>query len=142
MAAGAKRPGAKAAAVAPAAAPTTETAPATPAAPAVGLGMAAGARRPGAKKAASAPAASAPAEDGATPTVAEPTAAEPAATEPAKSEPPVVGLGMAAGARRPGAKKKAPASTLRGAGGPGSRISPRTGTRVGARTRRSSAHRT
>ena len=30
--------------------------------------------------------------------------------EPAKPEPPVVGLGLAAGARRPGAKKAAPAA--------------------------------
>ncbi len=96
--------------------PATEAA--APAAPVKGLGLAAGAKRPGAKKAAPA-----------SPNQGEPTAA-PAAerrsrsggrrrqgrdrrlrygpAEPAQAEPPVVGLGIAAGARRPGAKKAAP----------------------------------
>ncbi|WP_205876103.1 (Fe-S)-binding protein [Mycobacterium camsae] len=112
MAAGAKRPGAKKAAPAEAGKATAapaETAPAeksAPAAPVKGLGMAAGAKRPGAKKAA--------------PAVAEPAKAEPAKAEaaapaeapaaPAKPEVPVKGLGIAAGAKRPGAKKSAPAA--------------------------------
>ncbi|UVO13773.1 (Fe-S)-binding protein [Mycobacterium sp. SVM_VP21] len=112
MAGGAKRPGAKKAA--PAAAPAAEAsaaapaAPAEPAAPVKGLGMASGAKRPGAKKAA--PAAEAIAASPAAP--AEPAApaapAEPAA--PAAAAVPVKGLGMAAGARKPGAKKAAPAA--------------------------------
>lgn len=112
MAAGAKRPGAKKAAPAEAGKATeapAETAPAetsTPAAPVKGLGMAAGAKRPGAKKAAPA----------AEPAKAEPVTAEAAAApaeapaEPAKPEVPVKGLGIAAGAKRPGAKKSAPAA--------------------------------
>ncbi len=112
LAGGAKRPGAKktaapAAAPAPAAEAAAESAPATPEPePEVkGLGIATGARRPGAKKAA--PAAAAPAAPQAEEApVAEAPAAEPA--EPATPEPPVVGLGIAAGARRPGAKKAAP----------------------------------
>ncbi|NGX09942.1 heterodisulfide reductase-related iron-sulfur binding cluster [Mycobacteroides franklinii] len=114
MATGAKRPGAKSAA--PAAAPATpaaESASEAPAAaaapvpPVKGLGMAAGAKRPGAKKAApetstAAPAAEAPAVP-ATPVVEAPAA-------PAAPEPPVKGLGIAAGARRPGAKMAAPAA--------------------------------
>ena len=115
IAGGAKRPGAKKAApqaaaapeapatetpAAPAAAPET---PAAPAAPAKGLGMAAGAKRPGAKKAApQAPAAEAPAQ----PAAAAPTTPAPAAPEaPAGPAAPVKGLGIAAGAKRPGAKK-------------------------------------
>ncbi len=86
LAGGAKRPGAKKTAAAPAEA---EAKPAE-AAPAKGLGLAAGAKRPGAKKAA------APAEV---------EAEAPVAEAPAKPEPEVKGLGMAAGARRPGAKK-------------------------------------
>ncbi|MBI3225917.1 MAG: (Fe-S)-binding protein [Mycolicibacterium cosmeticum] len=108
MAGGAKRPGAKKAAPAAAeAAPAAESAePAAPAAPVKGLGMASGAKRPGAKKAA--PAAAAEPTPAATP---EPVAEAPAApAEPAKPEPPVVGLGIASGARRPGAKKAAPAA--------------------------------
>ncbi|GAS97913.1 iron-sulfur-binding reductase [Mycolicibacterium canariasense] len=107
IAGGAKRPGAKKAAPPAAAAPAAEAAaPAeAPAAPVKGLGLAAGAKRPGAKKAAPA-AAAAPA---ATEAPAQPAAEAPAApAEPAKPEPPVVGLGIAAGARRPGAKKAAP----------------------------------
>ncbi|SCX22291.1 Fe-S oxidoreductase [Mycolicibacterium fluoranthenivorans] len=108
IAGGAKRPGAKKAA--PAAAAPSAEAPAAeaaaPAAPVKGLGIAGGAKRPGAKKAA--PAAAAPAAPAAAP---EPVAEAPAApAEPAKPEPPVVGLGLAAGARRPGAKKAAPAA--------------------------------
>lgn len=113
MAAGAKRPGAKKAAPAAEAAEAAEAteapqaaAPAEPAAPVKGLGMAAGAKRPGAKKAA--PAATAKAE----PVKAEEEAPAPAETpaEPAKPEVPVKGLGIAAGAKRPGAKKSAPAA--------------------------------
>ncbi|WAJ45788.1 (Fe-S)-binding protein [Mycobacterium sp. Aquia_216] len=110
IAGGAKRPGAKKTAVAPAAeAPAAETAEAkTEAAPAKGLGIAAGAKRPGAKKTA-APAAKAPAQE------AEPESTEPAepkteAAEPKAPAAPVKGLGIAAGAKRPGAKKAAPAA--------------------------------
>ncbi|WP_409429778.1 (Fe-S)-binding protein [Mycobacterium sp. SMC-11] len=108
MAGGAKRPGAKKAA--PAAAPAAEAsaaAPAAPAAPVKGLGMAGGAKRPGAKKAAPA---AAPAAEAAAAAPAAP--AEPAAPAAAPAAPaaPVKGLGMAAGARKPGAKKAAPAA--------------------------------
>ncbi|ABK73825.1 Fe-S oxidoreductase [Mycolicibacterium smegmatis] len=110
LAGGAKRPGAKKTAAAapaekPAAteAPEASATPAAPAAPVKGLGLAAGAKRPGAKKTAAAPAEK--------PAAAETEAPAPAETaapaEPAKPEPPVVGLGIAAGARRPGAKKAA-----------------------------------
>ncbi len=109
LAAGAKRPGAKKTAAAPAEAKAE--APAEPAADAPakaepevkGLGIAAGAKRPGAKKAPAAPASSAsqPAPAAAEP---ESTATEPA---PAAPEPEVKGLGIAPGARRPGAKKAA-----------------------------------
>ncbi|ALR13344.1 Fe-S oxidoreductase [Mycobacteroides saopaulense] len=112
MATGAKRPGAKKAAPA-AAAPATETASEAPAAPAApvppvkGLGMASGAKRPGTKKAA--PAASAPVPAAAEPETAAPAAPEtPSAPAAATPEPPVKGLGIATGARRPGAKKAAP----------------------------------
>ncbi|CAN5371441.1 (Fe-S)-binding protein [soil metagenome] len=120
IAGGAKRPGAKKtaaapAAAAPAAAPEAEApeapaedAPKVESPPVKGLGLAAGARRPGAKKA---PAAK-PAEPAAEPVAEEapePVAEEAPAAEPAKPEPPVKGLGIAAGARRPGAKK-APAA--------------------------------
>ncbi|MFD6195458.1 (Fe-S)-binding protein [Mycobacteriaceae bacterium NPDC060252] len=111
MAGGAKRPGAKKATPAPAAEAATETpdAPAAPAAavpPVKGLGMAGGAKRPGAKKATAA-APSAPAAEAAAPAASEPAEA-PAAT--ATPVPPVKGLGMATGAKRPGAKKAAPAT--------------------------------
>ncbi|WP_078293150.1 (Fe-S)-binding protein [Mycobacterium sp. D16R24] len=120
MAGGAKRPGAKKAtasapaaeAAAPAAAEPAEppAAAATPAPPVKGLGMATGAKRPGAKKAAPAVAPVAPAAE---PT-SEPEAATPSApaqaAAPATPEPPVKGLGIATGARRPGAKKAAPAA--------------------------------
>ncbi|PRC41751.1 Fe-S oxidoreductase, partial [Mycobacterium sp. ITM-2017-0098] len=136
IAGGAKRPGAKKAApaaqasapAAPAEAPAAETASAPEAAkpePEVkGLGIASGARRPGAKKAAAAPAAKASPNEG-EPTVVQPPNVDPdkaeAGTEaadtadsdrglePAKPEPEVKGLGIAAGARRPGAKKAAAA---------------------------------
>lgn len=86
----------------PAEAPAAE---AKTAAPVKGLGMAGGAKRPGAKKAAAAPAepGSSAAEPASTASEPTSTAAEPAAA------PPVKGLGLAAGARKPGAKKAAPA---------------------------------
>jgi Fe-S oxidoreductase len=125
IAGGAKRPGAKKAAPASAAAPAAEPAAAeeTPKAeaPVKGLGIAAGARRPGAKKA---PAAASPNEGAATvvqPANVDPDEAE-SGTQAAdsadsnrgldtavKTEPPVKGLGIAAGAKRPGAKKTAAA---------------------------------
>jgi Fe-S oxidoreductase len=113
LAAGAKRPGAKKAAAAPAEAKTeaaAEPVAETPAKaePAVkGLGLAAGARRPGAKKAAAAPA-EAKTEAAAEPETPTP---EPAAAAPASAapEPEVKGLGIAPGARRPGAKRTAAA---------------------------------
>jgi Fe-S oxidoreductase len=144
IAGGAKRPGAKKTAPAPAAdtsapapaadtsapaapaadtsapaAPAADTsgpaapAPAEPAAPVKGLGLAAGAKRPGAKKAAPAAQASTTAAEPAA-TAAEPASAatEPKSTaaepKPTAAEAPVRGLGIAAGARRPGAKKAAP----------------------------------
>jgi hypothetical protein len=114
LAGGAKRPGAKKAAVKPDAAAESAPAPETeaktesaPAAPVKGLGIAGGAKRPGAKKTAAKP-------DAATQsaTTAEPeTASEPAeATEAKPAAAPVKGLGIAAGAKRPGAKKAAPAA--------------------------------
>lgn len=112
IAGGAKRPGAKKAAAPAAEKPAEATAEAPSEAPAKaepevkGLGIASGARRPGAKKAAAAPAASAP------PAAPAETPAEvpaPAAETPATPEPEVKGLGIAPGARRPGAKK-APAA--------------------------------
>ncbi len=111
IAGGAKRPGAKKAApkaeAAQAPSATEEKAPEAkaPAAPAKGLGLAAGAKRPGAKKTAAkpeaAPAQSAPAEQ---PEAKSEPAAAPEAKAPAA---PVKGLGIAAGAKRPGAKKTA-----------------------------------
>lgn len=118
LAAGAKRPGAKKAAPA-AQAQSAPEAPAQPAAaePEVkGLGIAAGARRPGAKKAAPK---AAPNEGQSTvtqPPNVDPDKATPGAkTDTAdsdlglesKPEPEVKGLGIAPGARRPGAKKSA-----------------------------------
>jgi Fe-S oxidoreductase len=109
IAGGAKRPGAKkpaAQASSPATAKPPEESAQTPA-PAKGLGIAAGAKRPGAKKAA------APAQPTAEP--AEPaTAAEPTqASEPTRTAEaaPVKGLGIAAGAKRPGAKETAAPKT-------------------------------
>ncbi|OBK72007.1 Fe-S oxidoreductase [Mycobacterium sp. 1274761.0] len=119
IAGGAKRPGAKKAAPANAEAKTEAPAEAkpAPAAPAKGLGIAAGAKRPGAKKA---PAKASPNEGHATvtqPPNVDPDKAEPGAKTDtadsdlgvAKPEPEVKGLGIAAGARRPGAKKAAAA---------------------------------
>jgi len=118
IAGGAKRPGAKktaaAAPAAEAAAPAAEApaaeAPAKPEPEVKGLGIASGARRPGAKKAAGpvkAEATPAP-EPAAEATAPAESEAEPEA--PAKPEPEVKGLGIAPGARRPGAKKAAPAA--------------------------------
>ena len=112
IAGGAKRPGAKKAApkaeAAQASSPSEEKAPEAPAAaaPVKGLGIAGGAKRPGAKKTAAKPEAAAPAEPIAEPeTKSEPAAeAKPEAAAPAA---PVKGLGIAAGAKRPGAKKAA-----------------------------------
>jgi len=122
IAGGAKRPGAKKtaaapaepkAADAPAEAEAKAEAPAEAKAEVKGLGLAAGAKRPGAKKA---PAKVAPNEGEATvtqPPNVDPDKAEPGAKTDtadsdlgvAKPEPEVKGLGIAAGARRPGAKK-------------------------------------
>jgi Fe-S oxidoreductase len=107
IAGGAKRPGAKKAAAPTQSAPAPATEEAKPpAAPVKGLGIAGGAKRPGAKKTA-APTQSAPA---ATPEKAPEAKSEPAATTPEAKAPaaPVKGLGIAAGAKRPGAKKAAP----------------------------------
>jgi Fe-S oxidoreductase len=87
---------------------TAPAAPAKEAQPVKGLGIAGGAKRPGAKKAA-APTAAAPAAP-ASEAPASDTPAQPAPEAPAKTAPPVKGLGLAAGAKRPGAKKSAPAS--------------------------------
>jgi len=99
----ATRPGAKKAAPPAAAekpAATTEAEPAK-AQPVKGLGIAAGAKRPSVKKAA--PAAAAPAmetpDHAAEPTVVQPPKADPGTAEPMK------GLGIASGARRPGARE-------------------------------------
>ncbi|HEX2286991.1 MAG TPA: (Fe-S)-binding protein, partial [Mycobacterium sp.] len=105
IAAGAKRPGAKKAV--PAAETPAPAAPAKPEPEVKGLGIAAGARRPGAKKA-TAPTASTAAEPASTAAEPTSTAAEP---KSAAAEPPVKGLGIAAGARRPGSKKPAAAPT-------------------------------
>ncbi|MFV8309544.1 (Fe-S)-binding protein [Mycobacteroides chelonae] len=122
MATGAKRPGAKKATSAPAAeaAPVASepeaaapAAPATPVPPVKGLGMASGAKRPGAKKAApaAAPAPTPEPEPEPEPEAeAEVPSAPAAPAAPAAPEPPVKGLGIAAGTRRPGAKKAAPAA--------------------------------
>ncbi|MCQ4365625.1 heterodisulfide reductase-related iron-sulfur binding cluster [Mycobacterium gordonae] len=117
MAAGAKRPGAKKAPAAPAesaaatASEPKEGEPPRPAAPVKGLGLAAGAKRPGEKTAArpgpakpEAPTESAAVGGGEAP------APEAEKAEPAKPAAPVKGLGIAAGAKRPGAKKSAPAA--------------------------------
>ncbi|MGA5462006.1 heterodisulfide reductase-related iron-sulfur binding cluster [Mycobacterium sp. NPDC050041] len=128
LAGGAKRPGAKKTAAAPAEAKAEPIAaeakaeaeaPATPEPEVKGLGLAAGARRPGAKKA---PAKKVSPNEGEA-TVVQPANVDPdqveAGTEPddtadsdrgleeheARPEPEVKGLGIAAGARRPGAKK-------------------------------------
>jgi Fe-S oxidoreductase len=104
IAGGAKRPGAKKTAAPAAETPAAEAK--TEAAPAKGLGIAGGAKRPGAKKAA-APAAQAPAAEAPAADAAE---AKTEATEAKAPAAPVKGLGLAAGAKRPGAKKAAPAA--------------------------------
>ncbi|HEY4794719.1 MAG TPA: heterodisulfide reductase-related iron-sulfur binding cluster [Mycobacterium sp.] len=112
IAGGAKRPGAKKAApkaeAAQAPSATEEKAPEAkaPAAPAKGLGLAAGAKRPGAKKAAAKPEAAAQSAPADQPEAKSEPAAVPEAKAPAA---PVKGLGIAAGAKRPGAKKTAAA---------------------------------
>ncbi len=114
LAGGAKRPGAKKAAVKPAAA--AQSAPASepeaktesaPAAPVKGLGIAGGAKRPGAKKTATKPEAATQSATSAEPETKSEPAEAPAAQAPAA---PVKGLGIAAGAKRPGAKKASPAA--------------------------------
>jgi Fe-S oxidoreductase len=113
LAAGAKRPGAKKTAATPAEAKTEAAAEPVAEAPAKaepavkGLGLAAGARRPGAKKTAATPA-EAKTEAAAEPETPTP---EPAAAAPvsAAPEPEAKGLGIAPGARRPGAKRTAAA---------------------------------
>jgi Fe-S oxidoreductase len=114
IAGGAKRPGAKKAApkAEAAQAPSTSDeqaaeakAPAAPAAPAKGLGIAAGAKRPGAKKAAGKPEASTQSAPAQQPEAKTEPAAVPEAKTPAAPAAPVKGLGIAAGAKRPGAKK-------------------------------------
>ena len=93
------------AAVATATAPAASAATAQSAAPAKGLGMAAGAKRPGAKKTVSA------AAETAAPVAEATTTATPVVEGTATATPtaqPVKGLGIAAGAKRPGAKKAAP----------------------------------
>ena len=102
IAGAARRPGAKKAAPPPAA---EKPAAATQAQPVKGLGIAAGAMRPGAKK--GAPAAEKPDHEG-EPTVVQPPNADPAKAEPVQAAP-AKGLGIAAGAKRPGARKTAAA---------------------------------
>ncbi|MGA7467790.1 (Fe-S)-binding protein, partial [Mycobacterium sp.] len=113
IAGGAKRPGAKKAAPKAEAtqSPSTSEQPAAeakaPAAPVKGLGIAGGAKRPGAKKTAAKPAAateSAPAQQPEAKTESS-TASQ--AAKIAAPAAPVKGLGIAAGAKRPGAKKAA-----------------------------------
>src|ERR1700722_16412573 len=112
IAGAAKRPGAKKAApkaeAAQAPSATEEKAPEAkaPAAPAKGLGLAAGAKRPGAKKTAAKPEAAAQSAPAEQPDAKSESAAAPEAKAPAA---PVKGLGIAAGAKRPGAKKTAAA---------------------------------
>ncbi|MFZ1163397.1 heterodisulfide reductase-related iron-sulfur binding cluster [Mycobacterium sp.] len=110
IAGGAKRPGAKKAAPkaeaaqAPSA-PEDKTAEAkAPAAPAKGLGLAAGAKRPGAKKTAAKPEAATQSAPAAEPEAKAESSPAPEAKAPAA---PVKGLGITAGAKRPGAKKAA-----------------------------------
>ncbi|MGO9927505.1 MAG: heterodisulfide reductase-related iron-sulfur binding cluster, partial [Mycobacterium sp.] len=103
IAGGAKRPGAKKAAPQ---AEASEAPAAAPAAPVKGLGIAGGAKRPGAKKAA--PAAAEKTEAAEAPAQSAPDAPEtPEAKAPAAPAAAVKGLGIAAGAKRPGAKKPA-----------------------------------
>ncbi|MFY2861056.1 heterodisulfide reductase-related iron-sulfur binding cluster [Mycobacterium sp. THU-M104] len=102
---------AAAAPAAPAEATATaeEPAKAAPAkaAPAKGLGIAGGAKRPGAKKAVPATQAQAQAQ---APEKAPDSAEDKAEAESQAPAAPVKGLGIAAGAKRPGAKKAAPAT--------------------------------
>lgn len=110
LAAGAKRPGAKKTAAEPAAAKASEPKegePPRPATPVKGLGLAAGAKRPGEKTSAR----PGPAKPEAPTESAAVQGGEPPAPAEEKAEPatPVKGLGIAAGAKRPGAKKSAPA---------------------------------
>lgn len=109
IAGGTKRPGAKKAPAAQAPAAEAPAEAKTEAAPAKGLGLAAGARKPGAKKAAPAakPETEAKPQLEAKAEAAQPTAE---AAEPKAPAAPVKGLGIAAGAKRPGAKKAAPAA--------------------------------
>ena len=108
IAGGAKRPGAKKAAPkaeaaqAPSATEEKAAEAKAPAAPAKGLGLAAGAKRPGAKKTAAKPEAPTPSAPAQQPEAKTEPAAAPEAKAPAA---PVKGLGIAAGAKRPGAKK-------------------------------------
>ncbi len=119
LAGGAKRPGAKKAApkaeAAQAPSATEEKAPEAKAAaaPVKGLGIAGGAKRPGAKKAAAKPEAATQSAPAAEPeTKSEPETKPEPATEAKAPAAPVKGLGIAAGAKRPGAKKAAaPAAT-------------------------------
>src|ERR1700744_5752630 len=112
IAGGAKRPGAKKAApkaeVTQAPSATEEKAAETkaPAGPAKGMGLAAGAKRPGAKKTVVKPEAAAQSAPAQQPEAKSEPAAAPEAKAPAA---PVKGLGIAAGAKRPGAKKTAAA---------------------------------
>ena len=122
------KPAAPKAAPAPepvAAAPAAPVAPAAPAAPAKGLGMAAGAKRPGAKKAAPATAEAAP---GAPTAPVETASAATAPAAPAVEAQPIKGLGIAAGAKRPGAKKAAaaPAAESAPAAQPAAEAAPAT----------------
>jgi Fe-S oxidoreductase len=111
IAGAAKRPGAKKAApkaeAAQAPSAVVEEAPEAkaPAAPAKGLGLAAGAKRPGAKKTATPPEAATPSAPTAQPEAKAEPAAAPEAKAPAAPAAPVKGLGIATGAKRPGAKK-------------------------------------
>ncbi len=114
IAAGVRRPGAKSPAPAPApaaeavAAPQAETAapatsaPAAPMPPVVGLGIASGARRPGARRTAAAEPRPVPQASPPPDAPPEPTSNGETESAPAVERPPVVGLGIAKGARPPG----------------------------------------
>ncbi len=108
IAGGAKRPGAKKAAPkaeaaqAPSASEEKATEAKAPAAPVKGLGIAGGAKRPGAKKTAAKPEAATQSAPAAEPEAKTESSPPPEAKAPAA---PVKGLGIAAGAKHPGAKK-------------------------------------
>ena len=108
IAGGAKRPGAKKAAPkaeavqAPSAPEEKATEAKAPAAPVKGLGIAGGAKRPGAKKTAAKPETATQSASAAEPETKAESSPAPEAKAPAA---PVKGLGIAAGAKRPGAKK-------------------------------------